>query len=266
MADENTGVVEADPAAGDQSGVIVPAAEGTEQSQEPAIGGPEDQQTPASESQHPIPQERFNVVNNRMKDAEAEVATLIQQLALSQAREQIRQQAEPAVSVDPMAQVVGEIGDDDIVSGAQMKQAVSKILSVVGTVADNADFAVKHSDYDELVGDPNPTTGKFQPAFQQAIEKDPSILQFVTSLPLNRRRQAAYRFAKGAVLPTTPEAEAVQQGVHPAAAAKLAAAAISDSPMALGGGGALSKAQKVVDMSDGDFATLVEKHAQEHGG
>jgi len=263
MADKNTGVIDA-PAAGEQPGVIAPAAE-VDQSNKSAVGEPKGQQDAAEEAQQSIPKERFDVVNNAKNAAETEAAELRQQLAVSQAQQQIlagRQQGTPQPPVDPMAQIVD--GISEYPTGDEVKQALGKMAGLIGNVAAEASFTAQCPDYNDLVGEPD-NAGKYRPAFQKAIESNPQILHILRDTPPHQQKQAAYTYAKLAQTPTTPEQQAVVAGIHPNAAAKLAAAAIPDSPMTVGGGGSIGKVGRLQAMTDEEFQAEVDKHKQQSG-
>ncbi len=260
MADETTGVATI-PVAKESSGVNLPAAEGTEQASATEPGEQQGQQTEPQS----IPKERLDAVISQREEAKAEVSELQQKLALVQAQQQVvQQQTQSPSPADPVAEAISVI-DDEYASGTQVKAALELIRretkTGIETVLTETQFQIACPNYDELVGQPN-AAGKWQPAFQSVIEKDPSILSLVYSLAPNRRKQAAYSFVKAAGTQKTPEKDA---GIHPKALKALNDAAIPTSPMAITGGGALGKASRMRDMSDEEFQVLMDKHTQDSG-
>ncbi len=259
MADETTGVNTV-PAAVEQSGVIVPAAEGSDLSQASATAVPEGQQSSETSPQQ-IPKERLDVEIGKKKEAQAEALELKQRLAVAQAMQQVQQQPQSTGSADPLARIVE--GISEFPSGEEVKTALGEVGKLIGNLSTKLTLVTDCPDYNSVVGERDAVTGKYQPAFQKALEANPSIMQLIYSVPIQAQKQLAYSFALPHKDSAAPKKEPVP-GIHPNAQRALTDAAIPLSPAAIGAaGGAIGKANRINDMSDKDFAAEVDKHTQE---
>lgn len=167
-------------------------------------------------------------------------------------RNQVQRQPEP-----PRKRAIDEIHSDDLVTGAQFKQAMAEREAEYQLMLGELQAKSQNSDYDEVVtkyGIP-------------LMEKEPDFAQGFVNANAGNKAAYLYKLGKMAMLAEQRhEPEPVQEVPQRAQNAQRIVensrkpGTLSNS---VGGAGNLSKADYFASMSDSDFAALVRKNLDE---
>lgn len=156
----------------------------------------------------------------------------------------------------PRKRVVDEINNDDLVTGAQFKQAMAEREAEYQLMLGELQVKSQHPDYDEV-------TAKYGVPL---IEKEPDLAQgFLAS-----GNKAAYLYKLGKMAMLAEQRPMAPESVHEAPQPSKTAQRIVENakkPGTLssptGGAGNLSKADYYASMSDADFQALAAKNLAE---
>lgn len=161
-------------------------------------------------------------------------------------RQQVQRQPEP-----PRKRAIDEINSDDLVTGAQFKQAMAEREAEYQLMLGELQVKSQNPDYDEV-------TAKYGVPL---IEKEPDLAQgFLAS---NNKAAYLYKLGKMAMLAEQRQApEPVVQAPEPSKVAQRIVENASKPGTlsnAVGGAGTLSKADYYATMSDAEFSAMVQK-------
>lgn len=184
-----------------------------------------------------IPYERFQEVNNKVKELEQQIQLSQQQIALYQANMQQQAQAQRP----QMPNFYEGLEDDDVMTVAEAKKATQAMVQQFSSAINELQFLVQHPDYHQLVGTPQ----QLGEPLKQAILKNPQIMMEIRQSP--NPMLTAYNYAKMASMQQ-------QTTVNPAAAAAIQAATRPGSASMVANGGAFNAASRFAAMSDEEFA------------
>lgn len=166
-------------------------------------------------------------------------------------RHQVQRQPEP-----PRKRAIDEINSDDLVTGAQFKQAMAEREAEYQLMLGELQVKSQNPDYDEV-------TAKYGVPL---IEKEPDLAQgFLAS---TNKAAYLYKLGKMAMLAEQRQQlpEPVMQPPQPSQAAQRIVEN-SRKPGTLsntvGGSGGLSKADYIASMSDAEFKALVDKNLEQ---
>jgi hypothetical protein len=164
-------------------------------------------------------------------------------------RNQVQRQPEP-----PRKRAIDEINSDDLVTGAQFKQAMAEREAEYQLMLGELQVKSQYSDYDEV-------TAKYGVPL---IEKEPDLAQgFLAS---NNKAAYLYKLGKLAMNADRPAPEPVMQAPQPSQAAQRI---VENSRKpgtlsnAVGGAGNLSKADYYATMSDTEFHAMVNRNLEQ---
>jgi hypothetical protein len=165
-------------------------------------------------------------------------------------RNQVQRQPEP-----PRKRAIDEINSDDLVTGAQLKQAMAEREAEYQLQLGELRVKAQYSDYDEV-------TSKYGVPL---IEKEPDLAQgFLAS---NNKAAYLYKIGKLAMSADRPAPEPVYQ---PPPQPNRDAQRIVDNMKkpgtlsnSVGGSGQLSKLDYIAGMSDADFHALMTKNLEQ---
>jgi hypothetical protein len=166
-------------------------------------------------------------------------------------RNQVQRQPEP-----PRKRAIDDINSDDLVTGAQLKQAMAEREAEYELQLGELRVKAQYSDYDEV-------TSKYGVPL---IEKEPDLAQgFLAS---NNKAAYLYKLGKMAMLADKPAPEPVYQAPPPSPnrdAQRIVEnmkkpGTLSNS---VGGSGQLSKLDYIAGMSDADFHALMTKNLEQ---
>lgn len=165
------------------------------------------------------------------------------------------QQRVPRQSEPPRERALDRIKEDDLVTGAQFKQAMAEREAEYHLMLGELQVKSQHPDYDEV-------TAKYGVPL---IEKEPDLAQgFLAS---HNKAAYLYKLGKMAMMAEQrPVPEPVQQAPQPSQAAqRIVENAKKPGTLsnAVGGSGHLSKADYYASMSDAEFHAMVQKNLQE---
>ncbi len=226
-----------------QTGVNdVPAAEeqvNQNQGQQAAPQANQPQAPPQS-----IPYERFQEVNNKVKELEQQVQLSRQQIALYQANMQNAQAQQPQQQVPNFYE---GLEDDDVMTVAEAKKATQAMVQQFSSAINELQFLVQHPDYHQLVGTPQ----QLGEPLKQAILKNPQIMTEIRYSP--NPMLTAYNYAKMAQM-SMQDGKQQQQQPNQTAAAAIQAASRPGSVSMVANRGALNAANRFAAMSDEEFA------------
>lgn len=164
-------------------------------------------------------------------------------------RQQVQRQPEP-----PRKRAIDEINSDDLVTGAQFKQAMAEREAEYQLMLGELQVKSQNPDYDEV-------TAKYGIPL---IEKEPDFAQGFLNANASNRASYLYKIGKMAMMAEQRQApEPVQQAPQPSQAAKRIVENYSKPGTlsnTVGGAGNLSKADYYATMSDSDFAAMVKRN------
>ena len=189
-----------------------------------------------------IPYERFQEVNNKVKELEQQVQLAQQQIALYQANMQQQAQQPP----QQLPNFYDGLEDDDVMTVAEAKKATQAMVQQFSSAINELQFLVQHPDYHQLVGTPQ----QLGEPLKQAILKNPQIMMEIRQSP--NPMLTAYNYAKMAQ--AVMNNQQAQQQINPAAAAAIQAATRPGSASMVANGGAFNAANRFAAMSDEEFA------------
>ena len=163
-------------------------------------------------------------------------------------RNQVQRQPEP-----PRKRAIDDINSDDLVTGAQLKQAMAEREAEYQLMLGELQVKAQHPDYDEV-------TAKYGVPL---IEKEPDLAQgFLAS---NNKASYLYKLGKMAMQAEQRQApEPVMQA--PTQPSQAAQRIVENSRKpgtlsnAVGGAGNLSKADYYATMSDAEFTAMVQRN------
>ena len=162
-------------------------------------------------------------------------------------RNQVQRQPEP-----PRKRAIDEINSDDLITGAQLKQAMAEREAEYQLQLGELQVKAQYSDYDEV-------TAKYGVPL---IEKEPDLAQgFLAS---NNKAAYLYKIGKLAMSADRPAPEPVMQ--PPPQPSQAAQRIVENSRKpgtlsnAVGGAGNLSKADYYATMSDSEFHAMVQRN------
>ena len=171
--------------------------------------------------------------------------------------QRVQRQPEP-----PRERAMDRIKEDDLVTGAQFKQAMAEREAEYQIMLGELQVKSQHSDYDEV-------TAKYGVPL---IEKEPDLAQGFLSAP----NKAAYLYKIGHMARQEAELHRLlaeqKQGVQQTQAPQASRDAqriVENSKKpgtlsnAVGGSGQLSKTDYIASMSDAEFYAYVQKNLQE---
>ena len=165
-------------------------------------------------------------------------------------RNQVQRQPEP-----PRKRAIDEINSDDLITGAQLKQAMAEREAEYALQLGELQVKAQYSDYDEV-------TAKYGVPL---IEKEPDLAQgFLAS---NNKAAYLYKIGKLAMNADRPAPEPVMQA--PQQPNRDAQRIVENSKKvgtlsnAVGGSGNLSKLDYIASMSDADFHALMTKNLEQ---
>lgn len=244
VTNHETGVEQV-PAAGGQvnlnQDVTTPQAATQGNQQQTAIQAASQQQGQQQPPQA-IPYERFQEVNNKVKELEQQVQLAQQQIALYQANMQQQAQQPP----QQLPNFYDGLEDDDVMTVAEAKKATQAMVQQFSSAINELQFLVQHPDYHQLVGTPQ----QLGEPLKQAILKNPQIMTEIRHSP--NPMLTAYNYAKMAQ--AVMNNQQAQQQINPAAAAAIQAATRPGSASMVANGGAFNAANRFASMSDEEFA------------
>jgi len=244
VTNHETGVEQV-PAAGGQvnlnQDVTTPQAATQGNQQQTAIQAASQQQGQQQPPQA-IPYERFQEVNNKVKELEQQVQLARQQIALYQANMQQQAQQPP----QQLPNFYDGLEDDDVMTVAEAKKATQAMVQQFSSAINELQFLVQHPDYHQLVGTPQ----QLGEPLKQAILKNPQIMMEIRQSP--NPMLTAYNYAKMAQ--AVMNNQQAQQQINPAAAAAIQAATRPGSASMVANGGAFNAANRFASMSDEEFA------------
>lgn len=217
-----------------------------------------------------ISQSQSADVGKQISDKEMNFRALREELALMKAekerlandfeeikRAQVRRQPDP-----PRKQIIDDIQNDDLVTGAQFKQIMSEREAQFQLILGELQVKSQHSDYDEV-------TSKYGVPL---IENEPDLAQGF----LGAQNKAAYLYRIGKMAKQEADyqrliqEQQIQQQEQKAPQPSQTAQRIVDNARkpgtlsnAVGGSGTLSKADYIASMSDAEFHAYVQKNLQE---
>jgi hypothetical protein len=165
-------------------------------------------------------------------------------------RNQVQRQPEP-----PRKRAIDDINSDDLVTGAQLKQAMAEREAEYQLMLGELQVKAQYSDYDEV-------TAKYGVPL---IEKEPDLAQgFLAS---NNKASYLYKLGKMAMQAEQRQMpEPVMQAPQPS---KEAQRMVENSRKpgtlynAVGGSGNLSKADYYATMSDAEFTAFMTKNLEQ---
>ena len=169
-------------------------------------------------------------------------------------RQSVQRQPEP-----PRKRAIDEINSDDLVTGAQFKQAMAEREAEYQLMLGELQIKASNPDYDEV-------TAKYGIPL---IEKDPDLAQGFLNSSAGSRASYLYKIGKMAMnaeRPPEPVREAPRQAPSPSQSAQRMVensrkpGTLSNS---VGGSGSLSQLDYIASMSDKEFIAMVEKNLQE---
>lgn len=169
---------------------------------------------------------------------------------LRENQQRVQRQPEP-----PRERAMDKIKEDDLVTGAQFKQAMAEREAEYQLMLGELQVKSQHSDYDEV-------TAKYGVPL---IEKEPDLAQGFLAAP----NKAAYLYKLGRMAMMAEQRQApepVQEAQKPSQTAqRIVENAKKPGTLsnAVGGAGNLSKADYYASMSDADFHAMVQKNLQE---
>jgi len=163
-------------------------------------------------------------------------------------RQQVQRQPEPS-----RKRAIDEINSDDLVTGAQFKQAMAEREAEYQLMLGELQVKSQNPDYDEV-------TSKYGVPL---IEKEPDLAQgFLAS-----QNKAAYLYKLGKMAMLAEQRQQVPEPVMPSPQpSKVAERIVENSRKpgtlsnAVGGAGNLSKADYYATMSDAEFTAMVQKN------
>ncbi len=166
-------------------------------------------------------------------------------------RNQVQRQPEP-----PRKRAIDDINSDDLVTGAQLKQAMAEREAEYQLQLGELRVKAQYSDYDEV-------TSKYGVPL---IEKEPDLAQgFLAS---NNKAAYLYKLGKMAMLADRPVPEPVMQA-PPQQPSQVAQRIVENSRKpgtlsnSVGGSGNLSKADYYATMSEAEFQTFMNKNLEQ---
>lgn len=164
-------------------------------------------------------------------------------------RNQVQRQPEP-----PRKRAIDEINSDDLVTGAQFKQAMAEREAEYQLMLGELQAKAQNADYDEVItkyGIP-------------LIEKEPDFAQGFINSSAGNRATYLYKLGKMAML---AEQRSQPEPVYEAPQRSQNAQRIVENSRkpgtlsnSVGGAGNLSKADYIASMSDAEFSALVSKN------
>ena len=164
-------------------------------------------------------------------------------------RNQVQRQPEP-----PRKRAIDEINSDDLITGAQLKQAMAEREAEYQLMLGELQVKAQYSDYDEV-------TAKYGVPL---IEKEPDLAQgFLAS---NNKAAYLYKIGKLAMGADRPPPEPVMQAPQPSQTAQRI---VENSRKpgtlsnAVGGAGNLSKADYYATMSDAEFTAFMNRNLEQ---
>lgn len=251
FADDATGTQDA--GAADQQTGDAGAAGGQQAATTPAAGENQNSQVDAFKA-------KALDETNKRQTAEAENATLKQQLAIAQANP-VQGQSAGQQTLSVAAQIGDKLGfgtDVNYYTNEQMMSVNNAIFQAQAVQADQKAFISQHSDFADVVGTVNPATNQIiqlAPPIQRYLAKNPTMVQTLTASP--QGMQMAYQLAindpeyqKSLAEKTGDE----QTDAKKAAVILEAANKQTSISAAAGAGGTMDHANAVRNMSDEEFA------------
>lgn len=166
-------------------------------------------------------------------------------------RQQVQRQPEP-----PRKRAIDEINSDDLVTGAQFKQAMAEREAEYQLMLGELQVKSQNPDYDEV-------TAKYGVPL---IEKEPDLAQgFLAS---NNKAAYLYKLGKMAMMAEQRQApepviQAPQQPSRDAQRIVENASKPGTLSNAVGGSGSLSKADYYATMSDAEFHAMMQKNLEQ---
>ena len=165
-------------------------------------------------------------------------------------RNNVQRQPEP-----PRKRMIDEINSDDLITGAQLKQAMAEREAEYQLQLGELQVKAQYSDYDEV-------TAKYGVPL---IEKEPDFAQgFLAS-----NNKAAYLYTLGKMAMSAEQRQAPEPVMQAPQQSQAAQRIVENSRKpgtlsnAVGGAGNLSKADYYATMSDSEFAAMVQKNLDE---
>ncbi len=166
-------------------------------------------------------------------------------------RNQVQRQPEP-----PRKRAIDEINSDDLVTGAQFKQAMAEREAEYQLMLGELQIKASNPDYDEV-------TAKYGIPL---IEKDPDLAQGFLNAPAGSRASYLYKLGKMAMQADRQPEPAQREAPKPSQNAQRIVdnarkpGTLSNS---VGGAGSLSQLDYIASLSDKDFIAMVEKNLAE---
>ena len=166
-------------------------------------------------------------------------------------RNQVQRQPEP-----PRKRAIDEINSDDLVTGAQFKQAMAEREAEYQLMLGELQIKASNPDYDEV-------TSKYGIPL---IEKDPDLAQGFLNAPAGNRASYLYKLGKMAMQADRQPEPAQREAPKPSQNAQRIVdnarkpGTLSNS---VGGAGSLSQLDYIASLSDKDFIAMVEKNLAE---
>lgn len=193
----------------------------------------------------------WKALREEMAQIKADRDRLEQQFEDVKRSQYVQRQPEP-----PRKRAIDEIENNDLVTGAQFKQAMAEREAEYQLMLGELQVKAQHSDYDEV-------TAKYGVPL---IEKEPDLAQGFLAAP----NKAAYLYKLGKMSQMADQRVQTPEPVQQAPQASNNAQRIVENARkpgtlsnAVGGAGNLSKADYYASMSDLEFNRLVAKNMEE---
>jgi len=200
----------------------------------------EPKQPEQNEPEKTVPHERFNQVNEELKDTKARNEFLEQQVQLYQANNpNQQQQQQPKKPKTPL----DDISDDDIIEGAQLKRILNTAQSNIEKRLSQLSLQIKYPDLQETLMKKLP----------EMIHKNPALAQALRTP--HAAEVALYELSK------VQRGKQQKDSQQAAAEAQKAAEKANSRPPAAGAksGGGKDDMSWITETSDEEFAAELEK-------
>lgn len=233
-----------DPAAGDQEASNAPKTE------EPLVKETTEQPVEAEKSVESDKDYNFRALREELAQIKEDRDRLRDDFE-GLRRLQVQRQPEP-----PRKRAIDDINSDDLVTGAQFKQAMAEREAEYQLMLGELQVKSQNPDYDEV-------TAKYGIPL---IEKEPDFAQGFLNANAANRASYLYKIGKMAMMAEQrQQPEPVQQAPQPSQAAQRI---VENSRKpgtlsnAVGGSGNLSQVDYIASMSDSEFAAMVQKNLE----